>query len=46
MTLLPQSALGKHDFTFGLGISCHTTDDIDIKKGNYWFYYSYALRVV
>ena len=30
------TALGKHNFTFGLGICCHTTDGIGIKKGNYW----------
>ena len=32
------TALGKHNLTFGLGICCHTTDGISIKKGNYWFY--------
>ena len=39
MTLIT-TALGKHtcNFTFGLGICCHTTDGIGIKKGNYWFY--------
>ena len=25
-------------FTFGLGLCCHTTDGISIKKGNYLFY--------
>ena len=30
--------LGKYNFTLGLGICCHTTDGIGIKKGNYWFY--------
>ena len=32
------TTLGKHNFTFGLGKCCYTTDGIGIKKRNYWFY--------
>ena len=37
ITLLPLH-WAQHNFTFGLGLCCHTTDGIGIKKGNYWFY--------